>query len=360
MADEQDAGEKTEEPSTFRIEQFRRRGEVASSRDLTGILLLIGTIMALALSVVYIFETMSGLLEWLYSLNLDVAYSEQMKKMILEKALMALLKCSAPVLISALCIGVMGNIAQIGFLFAPEVLNFNPERINPVTNLRRLFSVRSSLEAVKGIFKFAIVMVIVYMFVKDDLSKYNGFLHLDFIAFFVVAKGMLLKLVYAILLGLLVVAAGDFAYQKFSYRKKIMLSREEAKREHREQEGAPEIKQRIKTIQRSMMQKRMMNNVPKADVIITNPTHLSIALKYDPKTMVSPEVVAKGADFMAIKIREIAKENNIPVVENVPLARTLYKTVKTGATVPRTLYKAVAEVLAFVYKLKRKEKALSW
>jgi flagellar biosynthesis protein FlhB len=360
MAEENDSGEKTEEPSTYRIEQFRRRGEVASSRELTSILLLVGTLMTLGLSMVFIYETISGFMEWIYSLNLETAFTEKMRKVIIEKSIITMIKCSGPVLLTALCIGVIGNVAQVGFLFSPEVLNFKPERINPVTNFMRLFSMRSIVEAAKGIFKFVIIAVVIYLFMRDDLKTYGGFLQLDFVEFFLVAKGMIFKLCFAILLGLAVVAAGDFAYQKWTYRKKIMLSREEAKREHREQEGAPEIKQRIKTIQRSIVQKRMMQEIPKADVVVTNPTHLSVALKYDPKTMVSPQVIAKGADFLALKIREIAKENNIPIVENVPLARTLYKTVKMGAAVPRTLYKAVAEVLAFVYKLRRKEKALRW
>ncbi len=164
---------------------------------------------------------------------------------------------------------------------------------------------------------------------------------------------------FAILAGLAIIAAADFAYQKFSYKKKLMMTKEQAKKESKEQDGNPEIKQRIRSIQREMSQKRMMADVPKADVIITNPTHISIALKYDKATMVAPEVIAKGADAVAMKIREIAKESDIPIVENVPLARAMYKTVKIGDGVPRNLYKAVAEVLAFVYKLKRKRKAVA-
>jgi len=137
------------------------------------------------------------------------------------------------------------------------------------------------------------------------------------------------------------------------------MTKEEAKKEHKEQEGSPEIKQRIRSVQREIAQKRMMVDIPTADVIVTNPTHFAVALKYDGENMVSPEVIAKGADHLALRIREIAKGHDIPIVENVPLARALYKTTNIGDAVPRNLYKAVAEVLAFVYKLKRKKKALS-
>lgn len=182
---------------------------------------------------------------------------------------------------------------------------------------------------------------------------------MNFLQSYTIGKDLILELGYSIVGGLVVIAVADFAYQKISYRKKLMLTKDEAKREHKENEGNPEIKQRIKTIQRQMMQKRMISDVPKADVIVTNPTHFSVALKYDSENMVSPTVVAKGADHMALRIRSIAKNNNIPIVENVMLARNLYKNVKVGNAVPRSLYKAVAEVLAFVYKLKKKEKALS-
>jgi flagellar biosynthetic protein FlhB len=172
-------------------------------------------------------------------------------------------------------------------------------------------------------------------------------------------KSLISKLGYSIIIGLFIVALGDFAYQKISYRNRVRMTREELKKEAKEHDGNPEIKQKIKTIQRQMAQKRLKADVKKADVIVTNPTHISVALRYDPETMVSPVVLAKGADHVAMKIREMAKEFDIPIVENITLARTLYKTVKTGASVPRTLYRAIAEVIAFVYRLKRKKKALS-
>ena len=358
MAEDSDA-EKTEEPSQHRIDEMRRKGEVASSKDLSAILVLAACMLTLSLSLIFIYEVLSEYIEWLYGLKLELAFTEKVRHTIAEKSMIAGLKCVAPVFISALCVGVFSNIMQVGFLFAPEVLTFKPERIDPISGLKRIFSMQAVMEAVKSVFKFVIVIAIVYAFLKTDLTRYGGFLQMDITQSFVYGKTMLVKLGFAILLGLFIVAVMDFAYQKYSYRKKTMLTKEEAKREHKEQEGNPEIKAKIRAIQREMARKRMMNKIPTADVIVTNPTHISVAIKYDSENMISPEVVAKGADHMAMRIREIAKENNIPIVENVQLARTMYKTIKVGHPVPRTLYKAVAEVLAFVYKLKKKRKALS-
>ncbi|PIK14909.1 flagellar biosynthesis protein FlhB [Halobacteriovorax sp. JY17] len=360
MADENDSdAEKTEDPSAHRIEEFRKRGEVASSKELTSVLVLAASLMTLGLSMVYMYEVLSEFIEWLYRLDVASAYTEKSMNTIVHKLITVSLKSVAPIFLVTLAIGVTANVAQVGLLFSPEVLEWKPDRINPLQGVKKLFSMKSLVEAIKGVLKFIFVLGIVYYFLKDEMHTFGGFFHLDFFQSFLYGKGFLIKLGFAIVLGLVVIAIGDFAYQKFSYKKKLMMTKEEAKQEHKQQDGNPEIKQRIRAVQREMSQRRVMSEVPKADVIVTNPTHISIALKYDPETMVSPEVIAKGADVLALKIREIAKGHDIPIVENVPLARGLYKTVKEGQGVPRNLYKAVAEVLAFTYKLKRQKKALS-
>lgn len=346
--------EKTEEPSQHRIDKFRKRGEVASSKELVNVLVLAACLGTLGLSMVYMYETISNYIHWLYTLDVAYAYSDKAIRTILYQTVITAVKCIAPVLFAAFSIGITGYLIQVGFLFAPEVLELKFDRINPVNGIKRLFSMRALVEALKGIFKFAIIGLIVYLFVKDDLNIYRGFLHMDLAGSFIFAKNKIIMLGFMILLGLFVVAMGDFIYQKMKYLKKLKQGKSESKRELKEQEGNPEVKQKIRAIQREMAQKRMMKDVQTADVIVTNPTHISIGLKYDAEKMISPIIIAKGADHIALKIREIAKEHNIPIVENVPLARTLYSTVKVYDVVPRTLYKTVAEVLAFVYKLKKK------
>ena len=358
MADDRE-GEKTEEPSQYRIDEFRRRGEVSSSKELTSLLLLTACVLTLGLSVVYMYEVLAQFIEWLYSLDMHKAYSEKSLKIITRRSFLTALKCVAPIFIISFVASIFANIVQFGFLFATEVLQLKFDRINPVNGFKRLFSLRSIVEAIKGIFKFILVAASVYLFIKDDVFTYSGFLHMDMFNSFLYARTQLVKLGMVMILGLILVAIGDFIYQKISYNNKLKQTKDEAKRETKEQDGNPEVRQRIRAIQRDLSQKRMMADIPTADVIVTNPTHLSIMLKYDKETMVSPKVIGKGADHLALRIREIAKQHNIPLVENVPLARSLYKTVKIGESVPRNLYKAVAEVLAFVYKIKNREKALN-
>ncbi len=356
---EENQDDKTEEPSTHRIEEFRKRGEVASSKELTSILILSASILTLTLSLVYIYEELARLIEWVYALDVSSAFSEVSRETILRKTMFTGLKCLSPIFFASFCISIISNIIQVGFLFSPEVLKFKPERINPVAGLKKIFSMKSLMEALKGVFKFTIILSIMFYFIKDDLTTYSGFLHLNYFNSFLFAKGMIVRLLFSMISGLIVVAIFDFAYQKITYKKKLMQTKHEAKKELKEQEGNPEVKQRIRSIQKEMAKRRLRVDVPTADVIVTNPTHFSVALKYDGESMISPLVVAKGADSLAFRIREIAKEHDIPLVENVPLARSLYKSVDVGGSVPRDMYKAVAEVIAFVYKIKKKNKALS-
>ncbi len=359
MSDDSDLGDKTEEPSQYRIDEFRKRGQVASSHELTSVLILFAAIMTLGFSIVYMYELFSTYIEWLYLQDAKEIYQETKFKKIIEESAFTAFKAVAPMFLMVFVVGFLSNVAQVGWLFSPEILSLKFERINPLEGMKRLWSMKSLVTAVKGIFKFIIILGISYYIIKTQMPKYMGFLHSEFVSSFAYGKELMIQLSAAIVGGLIIIALGDFSWEKYSYRKKLMMTKEEAKKEHREHEGNPEIKQKIKSIQREMSQKRMMAKIPEADVIVTNPTHLSIALRYDSENMVSPQVLAKGADHLALKIREIAKAHNIPIVENVPLARAMYKTIKVGGYVPRDLYKAIAEVLAFVYKLKRKNKALS-
>lgn len=359
MAEEsENDDEKTEEPSQYRIEESRKQGDVASSRELNSVLLLSGSLLTLIVCGVFIYEVFTEYIDWLYRLDFQNIYTQEKFKDVIERTMWTLVKCVGPSFGASICLGVMSQFMQVGFLYSPEILNIKLERLNPIQGFQRLFSKKAIVEALKGIFKFIVVIWITYSVMKDNLGSFLGFLHADAAQSLVFGKYLMVKLGFSILLGLGIIAILDFSWEKWSYRKKMMMTKQEAKEEAKERDGNPEIKNRIRQIQRQMAQKRMMKDVKKADVIVTNPTHISVALRYDGETMITPAVVAKGADHLAMKIREVAKENDIPIVENIMLARTLYKTVKVGHGIPRTLYKAVAEILAFVYKLKRKQKAL--
>ena len=361
MAEEfdQDVGEKTEEPPRHRIEEFRRRGEVASSKELTGILVLSISVATLILSMVYIYQSMAEFLKWAFELPPATAFSKESLKLLIIESVWTMIKCVIPIFIAVVIVVFIANILQVGFLFSPEVLAWKYDRINPVSGLKRLFSMQSVMEALKGFLKFLFIIAVVFLFLREDIKLYQGFYHLEFIQIFLVGQDMIVKLVFFTIGALFLVAGGDFAYQKIRYQNRLRMTKEQAKRDQKEYEGGPEIKQRIRGIQREMSNRRMMNKIKDADVVVTNPTHFSVALKYDEKKMISPIVVAKGADYLALRIRKVAEEYNIPMVENVPLARALYETVKLDSAIPRTLYNAVAEVLSFVYKLNRKKKALN-
>jgi flagellar biosynthetic protein FlhB len=357
MADDQ--GEKTEDPSQHRIDEARKKGDVAASRELNSVLILAGTFSALILSSLYIFEILSEYIEWLYGLDVTRVYTKELSMIVLKKTFITVGQAIFPVFLTSMILSFLSQVMQIGILYAPDVLQLKFDRINPQNGFKRIFSKKSLVEVIKGLFKFAIVLGITYYIITANLSSFTGFLHTEAAESLSYGKLFALKLAMSILMGLGIVALGDFAWEKYSYKEKLRMTKQQVKEEHKEREGSPEIKQKIRQIQREMAQKRMMSDIKKADVIVTNPTHISIVIRYDNKTMISPEVIGKGKDHLALKIRELAKEHNIPIVENVPLARALYKTVKVGEGVPRSLYKAVAEILAFVYRLKRKRKALS-
>lgn len=359
MADEsENDAEKTEEPSQYRIDEARKKGDVASSKELSSVLLLSGSLLTLILCGFYVYEVFTEYIEYVYRLDWKMAYEKEKFAEIFAQTAWALVKCVGPSFGASICLGVFSQFIQVGFLYSPEILSADIERLNPIKGFGKLFSKKAIVEAVKGIFKFIVVIVITYNVMRDNIGSFLGFLHSDAAQSLMFGKFLMVKLGFSILMGLGIVALADFGWEKWSYRQKMMMTKQEAKEEAKEKDGNPEVKNKIRQIQRQMANKRMMNDVKKADVIVTNPTHISVALKYDADGMVAPAVVAKGADHLALRIREIAKDNDIPVVENIMLARTLYKTVKVGHGVPRNLYKAVAEILAFVYKLKRRQKAL--
>lgn len=358
MSDESDDDEKTEEPSQYKIEESRKQGDVATSKELSSVLLLAGTLACFAMSAVFVYETFNEYLDWIYVQDYQRAYTKEYIQEFFIKTAWMMFKCVAPMFAASAVMGFFSSFVQIGFLYSPEILNLKWERINPIAGVGRLFSKKALVDTIKGLFKISVVILIAYSIFKDNFASFMGFLHSDAGGSIAFGKYLMLKLGFSILLGLGVIALADFAWEKWSYHKKMMMTKEQAKQEHKEKDGNPEVKNKIRQIQRQMAQKRMMDDVKKADVIITNPTHISVALKYDGDKMVAPSVVAKGSDHMALKIRELAQEHNVPIVENVILARTLYQTVKVGHGVPRSLYKAIAEVLSFVYRLKKKRKAL--
>jgi flagellar biosynthetic protein FlhB len=347
----------TEEPSQHRLEEYRNKGQVAQSREIAGLaaLLAAGAVtygMAPRLGT-EMFEFMREVFRTDLSSKLDLG-TAHLGRTYLFKALHIMISVGMPICSAGFVVGALASFMQIGAIFTFDPIMPDFEKINPLSGLQRMISLKQLVEAARLIVKMAIVLWIAYSLIKTDIllspAQTGGEA-----GTLLMTYGKSAKTIFLTLIGVLsVFAAIDYGFQRFEYNKNLRMTKQEAKQEHKEREGDPQIRARIRAVQREMARRRMMQAVKKADVIITNPTHIAIALKYDTNSMAAPKVVAKGADFMAQRIKQVALEAGIPLVENVPLARTLFKTVKIGQNIPRALYQAVAEVLAYVYKLKKR------
>lgn len=351
MAEEQ---EKTEEATQQRRDDFRKRGQVAQTRELGSVLMLLGAAVALWLLGRFFLQQVSEIItESLGSFVVEAARGGDYvpaSLFVLKRAALV----TAPLLAMFAVLSVSATVLQVGLLNNEEALNFDLEKINPIAGFRRILSLKAVAEGLKSVLKLLLVAAVCAVIVKDRIITVPQLVNFSINKLILFAGDLTVRLLGGIGLFMAVIAAADYFFQRWQLEKQMMMSKQEIKEEHKSREGDPLIKARIRRIQREMANKRMMADVPKADVIITNPTHIACALRYDPVTMAAPQLIAKGADAVAEKIKELAREHNIPVLENKPLARTIYKTLKIGQAIPRELFTAVAQVLSYVYKLKRK------
>lgn len=347
----------TEEASSFRLDEARRKGQVAQSRELAGMIALIAAGSTLYTMAPGIGNQMAEFMREVFradvTARLNLADSSILGTTMM-KSLRVLIGAALPVAVVGFIIGALSSFAQIGSIFTPEPIQPDFSRIDPLKGFQRIFSMRQFVEGFRLILKSSVVVWVVYGILKAEILTAPFQTGAE--------PGMMMmkmadsaKAVFLSLIGVLAIFAMiDFALQRREFMKNMRLTKQEAKQEYKEREGDPQIKARIRAVQREVARRRMMAAVKKADVIVTNPTHIAIAIVYERDKMAAPKVVAKGADFLAQKIKKVASDAGVPLVENVPLARTLFKTVKVGQYVPRALYQAVAEILAYVYRLKNK------
>lgn len=356
MAENSDQ-ERSEEATSQRREDFRRRGQVAQTKELSSVFMLLGMALILWLMGKYFIENIFDTYRMSFNLiRPDVLRSSDVTSYLAGfgiKAAMILL----PVLVFALVLAIASSVLQTGFLFSEDALSPDLEKINPLSGFKRIFSLRNLMEGIKSLAKFGVIGGVVYNIlsgITGKLPELAMFSPSQTMAFTV---ALLFKLLFTVGIVMLVIAAADYFFQRFTLENEMKMTKQEIRDEVKTREGDPLIKARIRKIQKEVAQRRMMSEVPKADVIITNPTHIAIALKYNPEKYAAPILIAKGQDYVATKIREIAKEHGIPIVENKPLARAMFKTMELGQVIPRELFAAVAEVLAYVFKLKKKKLA---
>jgi len=354
MAEDQE--ERTEEATQQRREDFRKRGQVAQTRELGSVLVLLSSALVMWFLGRFFLQQISEIItQSLGSFLVDAAREGDYKPaaiFVLKKALMVL----APLLGILGVMSVAATVVQVGLLNNEEALEFKFEKLNPVAGFQRIFSLQALVEGLKSVAKLGLVIAVVAVLVKDQIVQVPTLVAFSINQLMVFMGDLTIRLLAGVGVMMGVLAAADYFFQRWQLEKQMRMTKQEIKEEHKSREGDPMIKARIRRIQREMANKRMMADVPKADVVITNPTHIACALRYDPATMAAPQLVAKGADKIAEKIKEIARQHNVPVMENKPLARTIFKSMKIGHTVPRELFTAVAQVLSYVYKLKKRVK----
>jgi len=348
------AEERREAPTQKRRADARRKGQVFKSVELTSVAVLVASVLALRAVGPYAVRQLQGLLVHFLNLGpgaLDGASSAGVLRLGMDAAGF-MVRAAAPVVGIAFVAGVAANLGQVGFVFAPHLLAPDLSRISPSRGLERLVSRRALIELVKATTKVAAVAGITYVTVRQN----TGVLPALMDAAIVPALGVALRLASAVFwrvgLAMLVLAVADYVYQRFEHEGRLRMTREELKQEFKETEGHPQVRARIRQRQMQIARRRMMTEVKRADAVVANPVHYAVALRYDARRMAAPVVVAKGRGPIAERMKQVARQAGVAVVTNPPLAQALYRAVDIGRAIPEDLYQAVAEVLAFVYRLR--------
>lgn len=351
-------GEKTEPATAKKLREAREDGKVAKSKELVSAFDLIVVFLVLKIFVSYVGESFISVFDYIYSAIPDFVKNNAAG--LTSKNFMAFFnvvigisaKIVAPFFLFGFVVTVLVNILQVGWKVTTKPLKPKPDKFNPINGFKRIFSKDSLFELVKSIIKIALIIYVAYSSIKGEANNIFVLYEIPLMQAVILCGNIIINAGFKISLVYLVVGIADFIYQKYKFNEEMKMTKQEVKDEYKNTEGNPEIKGRQRQRMREASQRRMMQDVPKADVVITNPTHLAVAIKYDADTAKAPIVLAKGEDYLAMKIREAAKENNIEIVENKPLARMLYANVEIGQEISPELYQAVAEVLAMVYNLK--------
>jgi flagellar biosynthetic protein FlhB len=338
--------EKTEQATGRKKQRAREKGQVPRNRELTSMAAMGGILMMFYFSGEYSFTSMSTFTGNVLSMRYGTDLMNVTKVAIIEGV-----KILFPFLFAPLVFVTLASVAQGGFVFKP--LEFDIEKLNPLNGMKKIFSMNGVAELLKSLLKFAIGGWVIYYVVRNDLKALPTLSAMELNVLVRVSTKMIVRAVGVAFFYYLIVALVSYAVEKWQFERSLRMTKQEIREEHKEMEGDPLIKSRIRTIQRETARKRMMQEVPKATVVITNPTHLAVALQYEDKKMFAPKIVAKGAGIVAEKIKEIAAEYGVPIVEDKPLARALFKN-EINTFVPEELYVAVAKILAYIYKLKGK------
>lgn len=349
------AGEKTEKATPKRKQDERKKGNIFQSKDLTSILALVAIFYFLRAYMPTMLNYLKAFLIRMIDISNEMESVSMLKiNEVYLEILLVLAITALPALLVAMLVNVVLSGAQTRFLFSSELLKFKWDKLDPISGFKRMFSVRSIVELIKNLIKVIGLLVIVYVVLAPKIGRIPIMMELEFSQVLAFLVQNIMNLVLYVGVAFLFVGLADYGYQWYDYEKKLRMSKQDIKDEYKQQEGDPQIKGKIRQKQQQMAQKRMMQEVKNADVIIKNPTHVAIAIQYKPTLQRAPKVIAKGIDSLALRIIEEANKHQIVTVENIPLARALYAAVELEDEVPEEYYEAIAQVLAYVYQIRQK------
>ena len=353
MAESESGADKTEDPTEKRKKDSREKGEIARSKELNTLAIMLAGSAGLLIFGGALAQDLMELMRYNFSLSREVLLNpDSMGAFLLHSGKIALIAVQ-PVLITLLIAALIGPISLGGWLFAAGSLAPKFSRMNPAAGIKRMFSAKALVELLKALAKFFIILIVALLVLKSDIDDLLRIAHEPLELAVIHSLQVVGWSALWMACGLILIAAVDVPVQLWESHQKLLMTKQEVRDEHKDQEGRPEVKQRIRQVQREMSQRRMMAAIPDADVIITNPTHYAVALKYDPEKGGAPMLLAKGSDFLALKIREIGTKHNILLLESPALARSIYYSTELEQEIPAGLYLAVAQVLAYVYQIRQ-------
>lgn len=352
------SGDKTEEPTPHKLREARKKGQVAKSKELTTALVFIVSYIVLKNTAPAIWQNIIEYGSFMFGL---IENSKNVTEIsfvlgLIQMGMFTFFRAVLPVFIATFVIAVVVEALQTQFVFSGEAIQPKLEKLNPLEGFKRMFSLKGLVQMLLSLIKIVIIFYIVWTVIRERLGEILGAMTMPLWSVMGLVGGMVFEIAMRVALFYIIIALLDYLYQKHEFHKSMMMTKQEVKEEYKRLEGDPIIKQRQRQAQREAAQRRMMGGVPKADVVVTNPVHIAVALQYNAVKMKAPVLVAKGQRLIAQEIKRIAEEHTIPVVENVKLAREIFKTTEAGQEIPVELYRAVAEVLAFVYKLGRNKR----
>ena len=353
MAESESGADNTEDPTEKRKKDSREKGEIARSKELNTLAIMLAGSIGLLIFGGALARDMMDLMRYNFSISRETLLNpDSMGLFLLHSGKVALIAVQ-PVLVTLLIAALVGPIALGGWLFAAGSLAPKFSRMNPAAGIKRMFSAKALVELLKALAKFFIILIVALLVLQSDIDDLLRIAHEPLELAVIHSVQVVAWSALWMACGLILIAAVDVPVQLWESHKKLLMTKQEVRDEHKDQEGRPEVKQRIRQLQREMSQRRMMSAIPDADVIITNPTHYAVALKYDPEKGAAPMLLAKGSDFLALKIREIGAKHNILLLESPALARSIYHSTELDQEIPAGLYLAVAQVLAYVYQIRQ-------